>query len=78
MPAFDEGYGVAGLVVLAGRMLVPLSLRQKSFHVTYSGPTPGCRLLCITGPMFRALAEQAWCLWSAILTTPPQRRMSEA
>ena len=62
MPAFDEGYGVAGLVVLgwedacafvtaAEELRCPVILQagQDAAHI---------RTVSVLGPMFRALAEQ--------------------
>ena len=63
MPAFDEGYGVAGLVVLGWEdacAFVAAAEELRCPVILQAGP--GCRAhtsVSVLGPMFRTLAEQA-------------------
>ncbi len=62
-PAFNEGYGVAGLVVLGWEdacAFVAAAEELRCPVILQAGP--GCRThtpVSVLGPMFRALAEQA-------------------
>ena len=62
-PAFDKGYGVAGLVVLGWEdacAFVEAAEELKCPIILQAGP--GCRIhtsVSVLGPMFRTLAEQA-------------------
>ena len=62
-PAFDEGYGVAGLVVLGWEdacAFVAAAEELRCPVILQAGP--GCRThtsVSVLGPMFRTLAEQA-------------------
>ena len=63
MPAFDQGYAVAGLVVLGWEdacAFVAAAEELRCPVILQAGP--GCRThtsLSVLGPMFRTLAEQA-------------------
>ena len=62
-PAFDKGYGVAGLVVLGWEDACAFVAAAEELTcpvILQAGP--GCRAhtpLSVLGPMFRALAEKA-------------------
>lgn len=62
-PAFDEGYGVAGLVVLGWEdACAYIAAAEELSYPVILQAGPACRAhtpISVLGPMFRALAEQA-------------------
>ena len=74
-PAREQGYGVAGLVVLGWEDACAYVEAADSLGVpVILQAGPGCRAhtpVSVLGPMFRSLPNRQLCRWSVILTMPP-------